>query len=458
MIRLSLRARVALIVILTLFALWLTVIAAAYLVRGMEQTALLPAPRRLQALARLMERTPVAERAEVLAAVRTPQLAVWVEPGWDEPGWDEPVRLSASDFPTLWFFDQMTLDAFAEAMADRPLAIRPLERRSGFGGPFASALNALEFRLRLATGETLVVTTETVVVVVPFGLPVGLAPGLVGLLFAVVALIFLHREFRPLTRLASAVDSVDPSAGDPPGLPEIKARSPEVQSLVSAFERLHQRVSTLIRARMALVGGIQHDLRTFATRLRLRVDKIADAEERARAAIDISDMIALMDDALLASRAGANELDEELIDLAPFARAEVADRQAGGAPIDIAIDQGAQDARVIGDRLALRRILANLIDNALRYGGRASIAVRVAGRDAVITVDDAGPGIPADRRQLLLEPFTRNESSRARRTGGAGLGLAVVRSLMEAHGGTVAIEDAPDGGARLLLRLPLFRA
>lgn len=451
MIRLSLRARVGLILVLTLVALWLTAVAVAYASRGGEREASLPSPQRLAALARLLEATTTTEdRALALAAIRTPHFAIWVEPTWT--GVETP---AISEFPALWFFDQGTLDSFARALAGRPLAITPKERSPTFSGPVAKALSALEFRVRLRTGEALVVTSETVLIVVPFGLPAGLVPGLVGVLLAVLALIFLNREFGPLRRIAAAVDTVDPSS-EGVALPEIKARSPEVQSLVSAFQRLNQRVSTLIRARLALVGGIQHDLRTFATRLRLRVDKIADAEERARAASDIADMIALMDDALLASRAGAAELDEELIDLAPFLRTEVADRRSDGAPVNLAVDAEAEAASVLGDRLALRRVLVNLVDNALRYGNRARLALSLADEAAVITVDDEGPGIPADRRALLLEPFTRAESSRARTTGGAGLGLAVVRSLVEAHGGSVSIEEAPTGGARLCVRLPLF--
>ena len=102
--------------------------------------------------------------------------------------------------------------------------------------------------------------------------------------------------------------------------------------------------------------------------------------------------------------------------------------------------------------------MANLVDNALRYGGAARLSLTTEAGEAVLTVDDDGPGVPPDQRDLLLEPFTRADASRARRTGGAGLGLAVVRSLAAAHGGSVAIGDAPSVGARMTVRLPLFSA
>ena len=112
---------------------------------------------------------------------------------------------------------------------------------------------------------------------------------------------------------------------------------------------------------------------------------------------------------------------------------------------------------MLGDRVALRRIVTNLVNNALVYGHRAHLVVTSDEYDVTLMVDDEGPGIPAEFRGILLEPFVRLETSRARRTGGAGLGLAVVGSLVDAHGGRVTIDDAPGGGARFTVRLPRFR-
>jgi signal transduction histidine kinase len=107
--------------------------------------------------------------------------------------------------------------------------------------------------------------------------------------------------------------------------------------------------------------------------------------------------------------------------------------------------------------LALRRILTNLVDNALRYGKSAKLELGENADQVTLMVDDEGPGIPASKRKLLLEPFTRMEQSRARHTGGAGLGLAIVRQLVEAHGGEIAISGAPSGGARVVVSLPCFK-
>ncbi|MEM9146399.1 MAG: ATP-binding protein [Pseudomonadota bacterium] len=444
MVRISLPRRVGLIVLIALMAGWVLIIAVGYVVTGAGRETALPKPKRLAALAEVFERTEPEGRSPLLAAVQSRQFTVQLS----------PKRLETVALPDLWPTDAARLAAYRAALGDRPFAAYPLESTGLIGQAMASALNAVEFRIGLADGQTLIVVSESPMLIQSFGLPVGFGAALLGVAIALVTLIALDREIRPLSNLAAAVDRVDPLT-EPVDFPQIRGRSPEIRALAAAFERLQGRIATLIRARMALLGGIQHDLRTFATRLRLRIDKISDPVDRARAVADIGDMIALLDDALLASRAGASELDEELIDLFALVGTEVADRQASGAPVDLTCAEG--DATVLGDRLALRRIVANLTDNALRYGQVAHLGLALGPQDVVITVDDEGPGIPADQRSLLLEPFTRQESSRARKTGGAGLGLAVVRSLAEAHGGAVEIGDAPAGGARLTVRLPLFQ-
>nr|WP_244626141.1 ATP-binding protein [Bradyrhizobium betae] len=108
---------------------------------------------------------------------------------------------------------------------------------------------------------------------------------------------------------------------------------------------------------------------------------------------------------------------------------------------------------MLGDRLALRRILAN----ALAYGHAAHVRTALKDGAVVVSIDDEGPGIPDDQRQAVLEPFLRLEKSRNRATGGAGLGLAVVRSLIEAHGGTIGIAPASAGGTRVNVALPVFQ-
>ena len=439
---LRLPTRVGLIGLVAFFAVWLLVVSASYISNGLARKAVLPPPERLSALAELVERTTAEQRPPIFQAVRTPIFSA---------------RLAGrgTAMPDLPPADASVQSRYQSALDGRPVVVVMQEPGGMLQGLFARTLNAVEFRIELSSGETLVVATQSPFIIVRLGLPVGFGAAVLGILIALVTLIVLHREFRPLWRLARTLDSLDPT-DETITLPPIRARSPEMRALISAFERLQSRLAILIRARMALVGGIQHDVRTFATRLRLRVDKIPDPEERDRAVTDIAHMIALLDDALLASRAGASELDQELIDFAPLVSAEITDRASTGAPVDLAVDESAEQVTVLGDRLALRRIVENLVDNALKYGQSAKLTLTADAERLALMVDDKGPGIPIDRRQYLLEPFTRLETSRARETGGAGLGLAVVRSLVEAHDGSLEINDAPGGGARLIVRLPVF--
>ena len=352
--------------------------------------------------------------------------------------------------------DPARVAPYAIALHGRPLSVsvvgasgKPLR----FTPRLSAGTDAVRFRIGLRDGVVLVIDTRSPLAVSRLGLPVGFGAGLFGTMVALAALAILHRETRPIVRLAAAVDRLNPTEA-PISLPVSRHDTPEVRALVAAFDRLQDRLAILLRARMAMLGGISHDVRTFAARLRLRLDVITDDAERARAERDIADMIRLLDDALLESRAGASELTQELVDFDMVVRSEVEDRLAHGAAIDLQI--GVEEAIVLGDRVALRRVVANLVDNALVYGRVAHLRL-VTSRDTVeLTVDDEGSGIPESARALLMEPFTRAEASRSRRTGGAGLGLAIVRSLVVAHSGLISIAEAPSGGARLHVRLKRY--
>jgi signal transduction histidine kinase len=439
MMRLGITARLGLIVVVAIAVAWIGALTLFFV--SQPRALSRPLPTQIVAIVELLEKTPAEGQQTVLDAVTSPTLFARLEAG---------VHVGPGTLRPLLRLGERALE---RELGGRPLSLQRASDERRVRGPFASA-DLVELRVGLATNQTLVLVTQSALFGTFFGLPLGFGAGLFGTLVALVAVVVLVRETRPLTRLAADVDRIDPAAGDVHVVADRGA--PEIRLLVDAFNRLQTRVADLLRARMAMMGGISHDVRTFATRLRLRVDAIDDSVQRERAIGDIDDMIRLLDDGLLASRAGAGELAHELIDVDACVRAEVGDRIASGAPIALAIADGAYP--LLGDRLALRRIVGNLVDNALRFGRHADVALAREGAAIVLTVDDDGPGIPVDRRACLLEPFTRLESSRNRATGGAGLGLAIVRNLAVALGGTVAIGDAPRGGARLLVELPAFVA
>lgn len=444
MLKFSLAARIALIVIMALMVAWIVALAQFY--RSLSGEGVYPAPRRVAALVALVETVPAAQRALVLDAfassIATARLGREPVPAADtENDADEAAQRRA--YEAVLDGRRFSLDAAPALRVARHLPrLRP-------------ATDRVELRIALRTGETLAVVSHNPLMITRLGLPVGFGAGLLGTLVALIALVIMHRETRPLVRLAAAVDRTD-LGGPPVPVPSARGSSPEIRTLIAAFERLQARVGQLLRARMAMLGGISHDVRTFATRLRMRVEQIPEGAERDRAIADISDMIRLLDDALLASRAGVGELETELVELDGVIRAEVDDRRGAGGRVDLRLADGVVPATVLGERVALRRIVGNLVDNALKYGEAAHVTLAADAGWFVLTVDDEGPGIPAEQRELLLEPFTRLEASRSRGTGGAGLGLGIVRNLTEAMGGHVAIGDAPGGGARITVRLPAF--
>jgi signal transduction histidine kinase len=289
------------------------------------------------------------------------------------------------------------------------------------------------------------------------GFPPGFWAGVLGFAVAVITVLMVRREARPLRDLAQAVDRMSlPGKAD--AIADTPRSAPEIRALVAAFNRLSQRIALLLKARMALVGGISHDLRTYATRLRLRTELIADAEERAKAIHDLDDMKRLLDDSLLAIETGRPASAQELVEIAPILMREAEDRQRSGAAISLSLAPAARGAQLIGDAVGLRRLIANLTDNALAYGREAIVSADVRDEEIVILVDDHGPGISPAEREMVLEPFVRLEVSRSRSTGGAGLGLAIARNVAESHGGRLALETSPAGGTRAVVSLPAFRA
>ena len=448
-LRMTFAARIGLIVVVGLGMAWISTIALYYIARAhTAESNTLPVPGHIAALVELIERTPSEERKLVLRVASSETFAARIDAGANT-GTTAPRIL-----PRL---NQRAIESALQALGGRPVSVNFAdtgERRRLFSRLVPPTVDV---RVGLRTGDTLVIEVGNALLLGPLGLPVGFGAGIFGTLIALLALLVMHRETKPLARLAEAVDRVDLSL-DPVALPEARRSAPEIRSLIDAFNRLQGRLGELLRSRMAMLGGISHDVRTYATRLRLRAEKINDEAERDRAIADINDMILLLDDALLASRAGAGELAEEMVEIDDIIRAEVADRRSGGARIDYQGGHWEQVPIVLGDRLALRRVVANLADNAIKYGGSAHLRSMIVDKDFLLTVDDEGAGIPPEHRQAMLEPFSRLETSRSRGTGGAGLGLAIARGLTEAHGGALSIQQAPSGGGRISVRLPLFQS
>lgn len=271
---------------------------------------------------------------------------------------------------------------------------------------------------------------------------------LVGLAVAVGAFPIVRGLGRRLERLKAGVERL--GGGDLGARVKVEGRD-EVAALAASFNRSAQRIEELVAAHRLLLANCSHELRTPLTRIAVAASMMGDgADARTRESLkrDVAELDQLIEQILLASRLEAlPTLDQhEPVDLLALAAEEAShyDLEVTGEP-----------AAVSGDRLLLRRLIRNLLENAQRYGGNGPITVSVtrAGSRAVLEVSDNGPGVPESERQRIFEPFYRLIG--ARETGrGSGLGLALVLDIARRHGGDAVCLAAESGGSRFRIDLP----
>ena len=257
-----------------------------------------------------------------------------------------------------------------------------------------------------------------------------------------------QRMTRPLDMFAWAATRLGRDV-NAPNLPEKGPR--EVVSAARAFNEMQRRLRHLISSRTQMLAAISHDLRTPITRLRLRAEFVEDAEQREKMLADLAQMEAMISATLAFARLDNVEEKPRLLDLG--ALVEVACEDAAELGGDVSFESAGR-AEIEGRPIALRRVLDNLIDNALKYGGCARLRLETTSRAHIITIDDDGLGIPEADLERVFDPFHRLETSRNPQTGGVGLGLAVVRSIVEGHGGNVALKNRETGGLRVTVTLP----
>jgi signal transduction histidine kinase len=273
---------------------------------------------------------------------------------------------------------------------------------------------------------------------------------IVAFLVAIFVLSFLVARIAtaPLAHLASAADRLQNDIESAP----MKEDGPtEVRRAASAFNAMQARIARDVRERTSMLAAITHDLQTPVTRLRLRIEKVADEPLRAKLVADLDAMRATIREGLdLATSLDARETPQP-IDLDSMLESVVADACETGHDATL---QGRTQCFVLGSPNAVRRCLTNLLDNAIAYGGYARVECASDASRAVVYVRDGGPGIPEDQLEQVFEPFVRVEHSRSRETGGTGIGLTIARNIVTRMGGTIALRNHPDGGLEIRLELP----
>nr|MDJ0971981.1 ATP-binding protein [Kiloniellales bacterium] len=278
--------------------------------------------------------------------------------------------------------------------------------------------------------------------------PSLLSMGLMALAILVIVVLSVRRITRPLRTLAAAADSFGRGQD---GESVAEAGPEEVRRTIHAFNEMQDRLRRFVADRTGMLAAISHDLRTPITTLRLRAEFIEDPEIRDKILETLDEMQQMTEATLAFLREDAAREDSRQVDLAALIQSLCDDLADTGQEVAFV---GAGRTPFVCRPVALKRALANLIENAVAYGDRARVALRDEESELRIVIDDDGPGVPPERMEAVFEPFVRLEESRSRETGGVGLGLAIARSIARGHGGDVALENRPEGGLRAVFRLP----
>ncbi|MCK7615811.1 ATP-binding protein [Roseibium sediminicola] len=272
---------------------------------------------------------------------------------------------------------------------------------------------------------------------------------LTALLTTLIIGIAVRRVTRPLKDLSVSAEKFGRGEEQQPLTP---SGPREVRALTSAFNDMQDRLTRFVKDRTRMLAAISHDLRTPITSLRLRAEFIEDDENRDKMIETLEEMAAMTEATLRFARDEAQAETAENADLGALLEALAGDQQDLGHECTVESDERI----VLPCRpVALKRAFRNLIENGIRYGEAVSVRAAVDAGEAVVRIRDKGPGIPEDRLKDVFEPFVRLEESRSEETGGIGLGLAITRSIIHAHGGRIALGNRPDGGLEAEVRLPL---
>ena len=417
--------------------------------------------QRIADIARLLDSLPPAERQKIVALFNAPPLVVSL----DRP----PIaQRSAESDMALTMFTTVLRYALGEGtpvqVARRegepprygpgsrfpPMDGMMMERQGPGPGRPGFARGSAQYIVQVALNDGAWVTFDTSLAPQATDTPLRLALTLLILLGTVIvlSLVAVRWATRPLATLATAAEDLGKDINRPP-LPE--SGPVEVQRAARAFNTMQRRLSRFISDRTRVFTAMSHDLKTPITRIRLRTEMLDDESVRAKFEKDLDEMEAMVKHTLDFMRDASAGEPVQRVDVMALLESLQTDYEDAGSAVAI---EGVANEPYPGRPLALRRCLTNLLDNAIRYGRRATIHVKDDAGRLGIAIADQGPGIPEEELEQAFEPFYRGEASRSRNTGGTGLGLGIARNIARAHGGELVLKNRPGGGLEAILSLP----
>ena len=263
----------------------------------------------------------------------------------------------------------------------------------------------------------------------------------------------VRRLTAPVRLLADAADRLGRDVNAPP-LPERGAT--EVATAAAAFNTMAARIRRYVQDRTFLLTAIGHDLRTPITRLKLRAEFIEEDEIREKFLADLDELESMVSATLAFGRDISGSEQVAALDLPALVRTVLDEATDALGEREAVLEyEGPEHLTVQARPTAIKRALANLVSNAIAYGGAARVVLRAPESGVVrLEVADDGPGVPPEELERVFEPFHRLESSRSRETGGTGLGLPIARNILRAHGGDVTLANRPAGGLVATVALP----
>jgi signal transduction histidine kinase len=439
--------------------------------RGVHHLQLL---ERTAAMVRVLETTSPDVRDEILRAVASPLLRYWIT---DETGVDDanardmeqwlavrlenllpegpraPVRAHITD--EGWPSEIMEFhgrahrgmashhDGDAESEEDDDgRGVWPRDGRRSRGGM------GLTLSVPLPDGKWLNVATGFPAQQTGWAWPSIVSMALTAFAILLVVALTVRRITRPLKALSNAAEKL--GRGEEMG-PLAETGPAELQRTTAAFNAMRERLTRFVRDRTVMLAAISHDLRTPLTSLRLHAELVEEGETRTKLLAILEEMQRMTEATLAFAREEAAREETRPVDLSALVDSLCDDLTELGMEVTFA---EAGKAPLSCRPVSLKRALRNMIENAVAYGHRARVALEESADSFAIVIDDDGPGIPEEDRERVFGPFVRLEESRSRETGGIGIGMAIARSILRAHGGDIALANRPEGGLRATLRLP----
>jgi signal transduction histidine kinase len=380
---------------------------------------------------RALSSVPPGQRPRLAEALSTADLAL---------SWSERPAGAEEGVASPWLRDlEARLQKRDSGLTGRGLI---LDRGSGEGEP-----HRVRGELRLADGSVLGFDVTRLQHGLPDLLRSLLSTALLASCLLIAAPLLVRALGAPLRQLVRAADAI--GRGRP--VPVAVEGPLEVRRLARALNAMQGRLARLIADQTQALAAVSHDLRTPIGRLRLRTDLLEDRPVQAEMQADLDEMEQMVGSVLAYLKGDADPEPPRAVDLVALLTTLV--DAAADAGQDV-VYQGPDRAVLHARPLGLKRALANLIDNAVAYGGSARVVLHCSETDMAVAISDDGPGIPEAELGRVLEPFQRIEGSRSRATGGVGLGLAIAVQAVEREGGRLALLNRPGGGLTAEVTVP----